>query len=156
MTNYDLTKIIPQRAPMIFLSDVESFDFGAAELVARVDIRDTDLLFDKNLNGVPSWAALEFMAQSIACYVGLEDLHKKPDAAPAVGFVLGSRKISVSAPVFLVNKSYFVHVKSLFCDSNIASFDCEIIDEDKNIIANGALNAFRPDDITEFMETKNE
>ena len=141
---------------MIFLSDVEEFDYEKQTLVARVDVRDTDIMFDKNLGGIPSWASLEFMAQSIACCVGLNDLHNNPNAAPAVGFILGSRKISVSKPVYLVDHSYFVHVKSLFCDQNIASFDCQVVDEDNNIIASGALNAFRPDDITKFMESNNE
>ena len=149
--NYDLTKIIPQRAPMILLSDVESFDYANQTLIARVDIRETDLLFDASIGGISSDATLEFMAQSIAACVGLNDLHDNPDKKPGVGFVLGSRRISVSIPVYLVNQSYFVHVKSMFCDDNIASFDCQIFDANNNLIADGALNAFRPDDIETFM-----
>lgn len=156
MSNYDLTKLIPQRAPMIFLSDVENFDYENQTLITRVDIRDTDLMFDKTLGGIPSCASLEFMAQSIACHVGLSDLHDNPNAAPVVGFVLGSRKISVYHPVYLVNHSYFVHIKSMFCDKNMASFDCQIMDDKDNIVASGVLNAFRPDDIKDFMENKNE
>lgn len=156
MSRYDLTKIIPQRSPMVFLSDIESFDYENETLIARIDVRDTDIMFDKNLGGIPSCASLEFMAQSIASFVGLSDLRNNPNAAPAVGFVLGSRKISVLKPVYLLGHSYFVHVKSLFCDQNIASFDCQIFDENNNVIAIGALNAFRPDDITKFMENNNE
>ena len=114
MSKYDLTKLIPQRSPMIFLSDVEEFDYENKTLVARLDVRDTGIMFDKNLGGIPSWASLEFMAQSVACFVGLSDLHDDPNAAPVVGFVLGSRKLSVSRPVYLVNHSYFVRVVSLF------------------------------------------
>ena len=156
MSNYDLTKIIPQRPPMIFLSDIEDFDYENETLVARIDVRETDIMFDKNLGGIPSCASLEFMAQSVASFVGLGDLHKNPDAAPAVGFVLGSRKLSVLQPVYLLNNSYFVHVKSLFCDNNIASFDCKIVDQNDNVIASGTLNAFRPDNINKFMENNNE
>jgi len=156
MSKYDLTKLIPQRPPMIFLSDVEEFDYENQSLVARVDVRDTDLLFDKNMGGIPSCASLEFMAQSVASFIGLGDLHDNPNAVPAVGFILGSRKISVLKPVYLAGHSYFVHVKSMFCDQNIASFDCKIVDKDNNVIAEGALNAFRPDDIKKFMENNNE
>ena len=156
MSKYDLTKIVPQRAPMIFLSDVEEFDYENHTLVARVDVSETDLLFDKNMGGIPSWASLEFMAQSVAAYVGLGNLHHNPDADPAIGFVLGSRKLSVFKPVYLVGHSYFIHVKSMFCDQNIASFDCKIVDEYNNVVAAGALNAFRPDDIKQFMESNNE
>ena len=156
MSKYDLTKLIPQRSPMIFISDVEAFDYENETLIARIDVRDTDIMFDENLGGIPSWASLEFMAQSVASYVGLQDLHNNPNATPAVGFILGSRKISVLKPVYLVNHSYFVNVKSLFCDQNIASFDCQIVDEDSDVIANGSLNVFRPDDIKKFMESNNE
>ena len=156
MEKYDLTKVIPQRAPMIFLSDVEEFDYEKQTLIARVDIRDTDLLFDENLGGIPSCASLEFMAQSVAACVGLTDLHNNQNADPAVGFVLGSRKISVLKSVYLVGHSYFIHVKSMFCDQNIASFDCQIFDQDNNLVATGVLNAFRPDDIKKFMENNNE
>ncbi len=156
MSNYDLSKIVPQQPPMLFLSDVESFDYENQILVTRVDIRDTDLLFDSSLNGVSSCASLEFMAQSIACCVGLNDLTKHPDKKPSVGFVLGSRNIHICASVYKVNHSYFVRVKSMFCDDNIASFDCEIFDENNNIMASGVLNAFRPDDIKTFMEQTHE
>ena len=44
----------------------------------------------------------------------------------------------------------------LFCDKNMASFDCQIMDDKDNIVASGVLNAFRPDDIKDFMENKNE
>lgn len=156
MGKYDLTKIIPQREPMIFLSDVEDFNYENQTLISRVDVRDTDLMFDTTLNGIPSCASLEFMAQSIACCIGLSDLRNNPDAGPVIGFVLGSRKISVLNSVYLVNRSYFVHVKSMFCDNNMASFDCQIFDEDKNLMANGILNAFRPDNMKTFMENNNE
>ena len=152
MNNYDLTKLVPQRVPMLFLSGVQDFDFDNQTLVTRVDITENDLLYNQSLGGVPSCATLEFMAQSIACCVGLNDLHKNPTQKPVIGFVLGSRKISVYNDVYFVNHSYFVHVKSMFCDDNIASFDCQIFDENNNLVANGALNAFRPDDIKTFME----
>lgn len=154
MSNYDLTKLVPQRAPMLFISDVEKFDYENQVLITRVDIRDTDLLYDKTLGGVPSCASLEFMAQSIACCVGLNDLTENPGKEPSVGFVLGSRNIHIMHPLYIANNSYFVSVKSMFCDNNMASFDCEIYDKDNNIMANGILNAFRPDDIKTFMEQK--
>lgn len=156
MKKYDLTKIIPQRAPMIFLSDIDAFDYENQTVVARIDVRDTDLLFDKNLGGVPSWASLEFMAQTVAAFVGLADLHNNPNATPGVGFVLGSRKISVTQPVYLAGNTYFVHAKSVFFEKNMASFDCKIVDKDDNIMAFGNLNAFRPDDIKQFMEQTHE
>lgn len=153
---YDVSKILPQQPPMQFISAIESVDFDSEILIARVDIRDTDLLFQKNINGIATTAALEYMAQAIACYIGVLEIKKTGITKAAAGFILGSRDLHISAPVFNVNESYFVHVKSIFCDSNMAAFDCQVFDCGDKLIASATLNAFRPDDITEFMGVINQ
>ena len=72
------------------------------------------------------------------------------------GFIMGSRDLHIMIPKFDVNQNYYVHVQSLFCDNNLASFECEIYDSKNKIVATGNLNAFRPDDINDFMENGNE
>lgn len=153
---YNPSDLLPQKPPMAFISAIESADFNAQTMVARVDIKDTDLMFQKNLNGVPSAVALEYMAQAIACYIGAEEVNRVGKTSAAAGFILGSRDLHVEIPVFLVEKSYYVYIKSLFCDSNMASFECSIKDENEEIVATGNLNAFRPDNIKDFMENINE
>lgn len=152
--NYNPSELLPQKEPMRFITAIESVDFDEQCLVARVDVKDTDLLFQSNLSGVPSSAALEYMAQAIACYIGAYDMHISGIARAAVGFILGSRDLHVAVPVFLVNKSYYIRVKSLYCDTNMASFNCMVYDKENNVVATGALNAFRPDDITTFKGGK--
>lgn len=153
---YDVTKILPQQPPMQFITAIESADFDNETLVARVDVRDTDLLFQKNINGVATTAALEYMAQAIACYIGTEEIHKTGVTKAAAGFILGSRDLHICAPVFNINESYYINVKSVFCDSNMAAFECNIFDSKNNLMASATLNAFRPDDITTFMGVNNE
>lgn len=152
MVEYNISELLPQRPPMQFITAIESVDFDAGNLVARVDVTPQDLLYMSDINGVPSWAALEYMAQSIGCFIGCQDRHNNPSGAPAVGFVLGSRKLSVNVPTFNVDESYYIHVSALFCDSNIASFECTIYNQNNESVANGALNVYRPDDIKKFME----
>ena len=143
--------LLPQKAPMAFITAIEAVDFDNQKMITRVDVKDTDLLFQKNINGVPSCSALEYMAQSIACYIGAQDIHITGQTKAAAGFIMGSRDLHIMIPKFNVNESYFVHVKSLFCDNTIASFECVIYDSNNNIVANANLNAFRPDDINDFM-----
>jgi len=59
------------------------------------------------------------------------------------------------APVYNVGESYYIHVKSLFCDDNIASFECEITASNGTVMATGNVNAFRPDDLQNFMQGGN-
>ena len=73
--NFKPIDLLPQKAPMAFITDIESVDFDNQKMITRIDIRDTDLLYQKNINGISSVAALEYMAQSIACYIGAQDIH---------------------------------------------------------------------------------
>ena len=148
--------LLPQKAPMAFITAMESVDYDEQKMVTRIDIHDTDLLFQKNINGVPSCAALEYMAQSIACYIGAQDIHVMGETKAVAGFIMGSRDLHFMISKFNVNESYYVHVQSLFCDNNLASFECEIYDSNNMLVAKGSLNAFRPDDINNFMGDKNE
>ncbi len=156
MKEYNISDLLPHRSPMQFITAIESVDFEKQTMITRIDITPQDLMYDANLGGVPSSISLEFMAQSIGCFIGAADLEKTPDNKPAVGFVLGSRKISVNIPTYLVGKSYFVHVESVFCDKNIANFECQIYNQENNLVATGAINVFRPDDIQQFMDERHE
>lgn len=156
MKDYNISDLLPHKPPMQLITAVESVDFNAQKLVARVDITDQDLMYDKTIGGIPSWISLEYMAQAIGCFIGAADLEQNPKSVPAVGFVLGSRKLSVNIPAYLGGQSYFVHVKSVFCDKNIANFECQIYNSDNNLVASGAINVFRPDDIKKFMDERDE
>lgn len=156
MGKYNISDLIPQRPPMQFITDIESFDLSTNTLIARIDVCDKDLLYDANIGGIPSWISLEYMAQAIACFIGISDLNESPTSKPAVGFILGSRKLSVNIQTYLVNQSYFVHVSSSFCDKNIANFECQIYNQENNLVASGVLNVFRPDDIQQFMDNRHE
>lgn len=149
--NLNPVDLLPQKAPMAFITAIESVDYDEQKMTTRIDVQNTDLLFQKNINGVPGAVALEYMAQSIACYIGAQDIHLTGSTKAVAGFIMGSRDLHVMIPVFNVGESYFVHVQSLFCDANMASFECNIYDSKNNLVANANLNAFRPDDINQFM-----
>lgn len=156
MQKYNISDLLPHRPPMQLITAIESVDFDAQKLVARVDITTDDLMYDENIGGVPSWISLEYMAQAIGCFIGAADRAKDPNSVPGVGFVLGSRRLSVNIPAYIAGQSYFVHVSGLFCDKNIANFDCKIYNSENNPVASGAINVFRPDDIQQFMDERDE
>ena len=154
--NFEPIDLLPQKAPMAFITAIEDVDFDNQKMITRIDIKDTDLMFQKNINGVPSCVALEYMAQSIACYIGAQDIHVTGETKAVAGFIMGSRDLHFMISKFNMGESYYVHVQSLFCDNNVASFDCKVYDSNNNVVASGNLNAFRPDDINNFMEYGNE
>ncbi len=156
MKDYNISDLLPHRSPMQLITAVESVDFDNQTLVARVDITRDDLMYDDVIGGVPSWISLEYMAQAIGCFIGAADREHDPESKPIVGFVLGSRKLTVDIPTYLVGQIYFIHVAAVFFDKNIANFDCQIYNSDNNLVASGAINVFRPDDIQKFMENQDE
>ena len=146
-------ELLPHQSPMIFISDIRSFDFEKGCLIAHTRIQKSDIMYQMALKGVPTYAALEYMAQSIGCFVGLYDLKQNPDKKPGVGFVLGSRKLQIQKPVFLLDEDYCIDVHALFYDENLASFECIMYNETTGEeFANAIVNAYRPENIDTFMK----
>lgn len=146
-------ELLPHKKPMIFISDVRSFDAQNGTLVAHSRIQETDILYQPSIGGVPVYASLEYMAQAIGCFVGLYDLEQNPDKKPGVGFVLGSRKLKILAPVFALGEDLLIKISLLFFDESIASFDCAIYNEKTNEeVASAIINAYRPENINDFIK----
>lgn len=146
-------ELLPHKSPMILISGIHSFNMEKGILIAHTRIQKENVLYQSAINGVPAYAALEYMAQSIGCFVGLYDLQKNPNKKPGVGFVLGSRKLQIQKPVLEVNQSYFIKVCALFCDENLASFECVLYNNETNEeFANAIINAYRPENIDTFMK----
>ena len=145
-------ELLPHKEPMIFINDVRFADIKQGILTAHSKICQTDVLYQSDISGVPSYAALEYMAQAIGCFVGLYDLDQDPNKKPGVGFVLGTRKLNIQKPILVLDEDFLIDIKVVFYDENIASFDCVMYNEaTKEIIATALINAYRPDDIDTFM-----
>jgi len=134
-----MVSLLPHEPPMVMISDGEIVATG--EAVALADTSARSVFFDVALDGVPSSAALEYMAQTMALSVGA--LARARGEAPKIGFVLGSRRLEVKIPVFRRDERYRVHVRCDYTDEEFASFDCEIDDVDGRTVASGRLTAFQ-------------
>ena len=148
---YNIEKLLPHKPPMVFISDVEKVNLKDGTLTAKVIIKESDILYDSTLKGVPSYASLEYMAQAIGCFAGMSDLASDPNSTPRVGFIMGTRKLIINASILKLGMTYFVDVHTLFSDGNIVSFECRLYDNDVEI-ANATINAYRPDDVDEFIK----
>lgn len=147
---YSPSEVLPHASPMMLISSIESYDLAQCSLVSTVNVSKDDIFFDKVLNGVPSYVALEYMAQTIGCFAGI--LERQRGIAPKVGFVIGTRSITTYVDRFCDNKSYSVSVKQLFLDDGLASFDCSISHkETSQHCAKAIVNVYLPEDINDFI-----
>lgn len=144
--HYTMEELLAHRAPMILVDDYVDDSFSDAGLTTKVTIRPTDVFFDATLGGTPPCTALEYMAQSVAAYVGLLAVQK--GETPKLGFVLGSRALTLDLPCFAEGQTYTVQVEPQFSDDQFAAFATAIYDESQQCVASAILNVYRPDEET--------
>ena len=153
---YELEELLPHGAPMIVLSGVRSCDIENSKVETFFTVSSSDVFFDENSGGVPSSFALEYMAQSIACFVGILGKSKDASFKQKIGFVLGTRKMDLNIPVFENSKTYSVRAEKVFFNEEMASFECAIFDENNFECALATVNAFKPKNPLKFLNQYNE
>ena len=132
----NIADLIPHTGQMIFLDRVISFD--PSSLSAELVVRDDCLLGDSKT--VPSWTGIEYMAQAIAAYAGIQS--KQAGEPIKLGFLLGTRRYLTNISCFNVGTRLTITITKIIQDDKLSVFDCKIYGEDIEISAN--LNVFQP------------
>ena len=139
----NMEELLPHRAPMVLLSGCSSQQ-DADAVDAWVDISPSSPFYMPAMNGVPGCVALEYMAQAMALCVGF--FRRRKGLAPKLGFVLGSRRLSILVPCFRNGERYSVRAACVYEDESFASFKCSVSDAQGSVAAEAQLSAFQPDD----------
>jgi predicted hotdog family 3-hydroxylacyl-ACP dehydratase len=138
-TAYSVADLVPHSGKMSLLSAI--VDYGAGWLQAEVVIAPESTFADAQ--GVPAWIGLEYMAQTIAAYSGLQE--RLRGGAPRSGFLLGSRKYLCNAERFAIGQKLLVTVHPEIPGGNgLIVFNCEL--QGEGISASAVVNVFQPDD----------
>ena len=147
-----LEKILPHNKPMILIDDVIDYSVEEKWLRSIVTISENSLFYDSKIKGISSVVGLEYMAQTVGCYI----FYKRNEPEPKIGFLLGTRCYSNNLEKFELNKTYTIEIKEVFLDEkvNLASFDCSIYNDINEVVATATVNAYQSDDAKE--EFKNE
>ncbi|MDR0677947.1 MAG: hypothetical protein LBF44_00230 [Holosporaceae bacterium] len=141
----DLEKILPQKFPMILLSRVIKYNLKERILAAEVDISLESVFFDGEMNGVPSYVGLEYMAQTVGCLLGIEN--QKP---PAIELVLGTRNFKIFTQKFSPGHTYYISVKEQFAMEETSSFEGIILDDENIVCIEGDIKVYHRNDLDEF------
>lgn len=115
-----ISHYLPHEKPMILIDDIVCF--GEDFIQTKVLIHKQSPFWSDN--GVPAYVALEYMAQSVAAWNGLQ-LHDKHES-PKIGFLLGTRKLILNVPFFKANNQLDVYATLKYSDGEMASFECRI------------------------------
>lgn len=125
------------------IKDIQDDVFSAA-----VVLNENSTFAD--VDGVPGWLGIEYMAQTIAAFAGAKaSVNQQPIE---IGFLLGSRKYHSEIEKFPFDKEIVIHVKEILQDeSGLGVFDCSI-EIENNTVASAKLNVFQPNDPAQFIE----
>ncbi|WP_394751698.1 3-hydroxylacyl-ACP dehydratase [Crenothrix sp.] len=137
MNDYsDIAALIPHSGRMVLLDRI--IDFDGHTLSAELVVRDDGLFSDNH--SVPAWVGIEYMAQAVAAYAGIQS--KLVGEPIKLGFLLGTRRYASNIAYFAVGTLLTIQVSNIIQDEKLGVFDCKIYGADIEISAN--LNVYQP------------
>lgn len=142
MTWPAVASVLPQKPPMVLLDEIVAHD--ATSTTCRVRIRRGAPFADER-GDVPSYVALEYMAQTAAAHSGLAS---RAQGTPIrLGFLLGSRRIELHVERFLAGQELDIVARQVWSDGELGSFACTVRDvAGSATLAECVLNALSPRD----------
>jgi len=149
-TRWTLLDVLPQKPPMVLLDSIVSHT--SEETVCSVRI-DPASKFASADGSIPSWIALEYMAQCAAAHSGLEEREKGNPIR--LGFLLGSRRLNFHVASFAAEANLQVSVRPAWNDGELASFSCSVRDEHGAVLADCELSAYSPHDLQDLLARQN-
>jgi predicted hotdog family 3-hydroxylacyl-ACP dehydratase len=141
-----IEELVPHAAPMLLLNRL--LESGEDYIICEVVVR-SDALFD-TAGRVPAWLGIEYMAQTIAAYSGLQS-HKRGEPA-RLGFLLGSRRFETSVQDFACGDILRVTAKQiLHGSSGMGAFECRV--DGQMAQQTAILSVYEPEDQENLMES---
>jgi predicted hotdog family 3-hydroxylacyl-ACP dehydratase len=134
-----IAELLPHTGRALLLSEVLFHE--ATHTACRVDISESSPYFKAVSGGVPSWVALEYMAQTIAAHAGLRAWAK--GEAPKIGFVVGTRRLTLTVPRFDERDSLTVFARETWNDGVTGRFECGV-QRGGVELGRGALTVYQP------------
>jgi predicted hotdog family 3-hydroxylacyl-ACP dehydratase len=135
---YSVSQLLAHDTPMVLIDQVECYD--DENIYSNINVTENSpFLYGET---VPSYIAVEYMAQTIACYSGVQARNGGNEVR--IGFLLGTRKLKLYVDEFHVGDNLLVKAKILYNDGEMAAFDCHILNKNK-IVAEAKLNVYQPE-----------
>ncbi len=133
-----IANLVPHAAPMLLLDEVRAGDETRAE--CGVFLRDDSPFVEGGR--VRSTLALEYMAQCVAAWAGLQG--RLRGEAVRVGYLLGARDVSFAVDHFAVGDELRIEATKVWGDLVLGHFACAVR-RGGETLASGTLNVYRGD-----------
>ena len=138
-----VSELVPHKDKMLLLDRVNYHDLNEIVIETEVDIHKDCMFFKEDLQGVPSYVAFEYMAQSISALSGIYGRTKGDK--PKVGFIMSVSGFKADIPVFKDGETVVVTVHETVRMDKAVTFDGVAKIGDK-IAVTATLNTVEVDD----------
>lgn len=146
-TSTPVDALLPHRGSLLLVDTL--LDYDAERVRVGLTVRDAPP-FGDGCGSVPAYIGLEYMAQAISVFSGLEML--SIGVAPKIGLLIGTRRYHASVPQFSHGAALVVTaLRVMGGDEALWVFDCTITDAAGTLLASAEVKAFRPRDIRDFL-----
>lgn len=139
---YEIAQVLPHEGRMLLLDEL--LEHGPEHVVCAVNVRD-ETLFCDGVRGVPAWVGLEYMAQTVCAYSGVDEV--RAGLKPSIGLLLGARRYDAQVDWFEIGMRLVIRADMVLRDENdLVAFQCTIHAGDR-LLARGDVKAYRPKDV---------
>jgi predicted hotdog family 3-hydroxylacyl-ACP dehydratase len=147
----DVSRYIPHRPPMILIDAIDSYSEESVATTTRITLHSP--FYSHADDGVPAWVGLEYMAQTAAVWVGLDDERYGRAVEPA--FLVSARSFEAAVPVFTTGETLLTEVRVQLRDGEIVAFVGRIINGEGELRAEAQFTAYRPRNVQAYLQRQN-
>lgn len=137
-----INELLPHEFPMIVIDGVHGCSAEWAESITVV--QPEHVLYDADEGGLPGWALIELMAQTIALHAGL--LGGENGRQPRIGYLLGTRRFELARDACYAGEILRTRVEREFVDpEGVSVYQCEVFSGNAGV-ARARINVFQKRD----------
>ena len=139
---YRIAEVLPHAGAMLLLDEL--LELGDEHITCGVYVSERTRFCDAG-RGVPAWVGIEYMAQTMCAFSGVEEV--RAGLKPSIGLLLGTRRYQSEVEWFGVGTDLLVRADLQLRDENdLVAFQC-CISEGGRVLARGDVKAYRPRDV---------
>jgi|TARA_B110000503_G_scaffold44630_1_gene72881 predicted hotdog family 3-hydroxylacyl-ACP dehydratase len=146
MVEYELNDFVKHSGSMLLIDNFLSYDNQG--IVVDVTITEKSLFFKNGY--VPAWIGLEYAAQAVAAWAGLQAKRKKHKTK--IGLLISCHRYECTRSNFVLGEKLTITTKEEFRDRKMGSYYCVIKDKNQIEIVTVTINAFLPDNFKNIFE----
>ena len=135
---FTVAQVVPHSNGMILIDEI--IDYAEHFLTAKVQITSQSKFLDQQ--GVPAWVGVEYMAQAIAAWSGVQS--RLNGKTVQLGFLVGTRKYTAHQPYFPLGIELIIQVTQEYFADQLGVFQCSIHSD--QLIAEATLNVYQPEE----------